>query len=543
MNETRDLPVADRSGQVWSRRIRMAALAVIAVSLVALSRHVPIDRVLAATEARIFAAGWWGPVLFGVVYVGAVLVFVQGAALTLACGAIFGLWWGTALVSVASTVAAALAFLIGRHVAREPVRRRASRSPRFAAIDEAIGSRGWKIVALLRLSPAMPFSLGNYLFGVTSIRFVPYVVTSWLAMLPGTFMYVYLGHLGRAGVSVASGASGGRTPAQWAMLGVGLLATIAVTVYVTRIARSAIRENMKQSPAPPVAARSRASLPGTIAAAVTALLIAGAAGFASARPGLVSGLFGPPRVTLAESYQPNPDGPTFDHSTFDGLLQTHVSAEGGWVDYGGLADGVDALDRYITALADAPVDQMGRDQRLALLINAYNAFTLRLILDHAPLASIRDIPPAERWEATRWTVGGHTWSLSQIEHERIRPHFADPRIHFALVCAAVGCPPLRNEAYRAERLDAQLDDQARYVHTHDRWFEFDSPGDALQLTSLYDWYGSDFAQSAGSAVAFAARYSPSLARALDDGRRPVVRFLDYDWSLNRRREDRSAPGQ
>lgn len=102
-----------------------------------------------------------------------------------------------------------------------------------------------------------------------------------------------------------------------------------------------------------------------------------------------------------------------------------------------------------------------------MLINAY---TIQLILDHYPLASIQDIPGDQRWDAVRWRVGPHTWSLNQIDHEQIRPKCAEPRIHFALVCAAVGCPPLRNEAYTAARLEEQLAGQSAYVHSHPRWF-------------------------------------------------------------------------
>jgi uncharacterized membrane protein YdjX (TVP38/TMEM64 family) len=141
---------------------------------------------------------------------------------------------------VASTTAAALAFLIARYFAREAIEKKAAGNPKFDAIDRAIGAKGWKIVALLRLSPAIPFSLGNYLYGLTSIRFWPYVLSSWIAMLPGTFLYVYLGHAGAQGLQAAAGetADTGRL----VLLGVGLVATIAVTIYVTVLALRAIRE-------------------------------------------------------------------------------------------------------------------------------------------------------------------------------------------------------------------------------------------------------------------------------------------------------------
>jgi len=183
-------------------------------------------------------------------------------------------------------------------------------------------------------------------------------------------------------------------------------------------------------------------------------------------------------------------------------------------------------------VAEAPFEKLGRNEKLALLINAYNAFTVRLILDHRPLESIQDIPEEERWRARRWRIGGKPVSLDQLEHEEIRPHFEEPRIHFALVCAAVGCPPLRTEAYAAERLDEQLEDQARTVHSNDAWFRFDAEAGVAHLTKLYDWYAGDFEQVAGAVLDYAARYSPKLRQALDAGAEPEVEWIPYDWSLN-----------
>jgi len=190
------------------------------------------------------------------------------------------------------------------------------------------------------------------------------------------------------------------------------------------------------------------------------------------------------------------------------------------------------LDEYLDAVAAAPFDVMGRNQKLALLINAYNAFTLKLILDHQPIDSIMDIPDAERWDAVCWNVGGYVWSLNQIEHEQIRPKFAEPRVHFALVCAAVGCPPLRNEAYDAARIDQQLEDQTEYVHRHQTWFRFDAQAKVVRLTKLYNWYGSDFEQTNQSVLQFAARFSPELKQALENDASPRVEWLPYDWKLN-----------
>jgi hypothetical protein len=240
-------------------------------------------------------------------------------------------------------------------------------------------------------------------------------------------------------------------------------------------------------------------------------------------------LLGPP-VVAVETYAVGPAGPTFDHASYDGLLRRHVDE--GWVDYAGLRAEEAELDAYLAALAQAPFDDLGRDEKLALLINAYNAATLKLILDYYPLESINDIPAARRWSDRRWVVGGRTWSLDEIEHEQIRPHFVEPRIHFALVCAAIGCPILRSEAYDAARLDAQLEAQMVYCHNHERWFRIDANGQNVQLSSLYDWYRTDFASADRTVLEFIAPYVEPLRVALAAGVMPAVRFLDYDWTLN-----------
>ena len=217
-------------------RLRWVAIAAAIALVLAMMRIVPIDRGIAVFEEWVAALGLWGPLVFAVVYVLAALAFVPGSLLTLAAGAVFGLGLGTVVVSLASTLTAATAFLIARYLARARVEVAARADARFAAIDAAVGKGGWKIVGLLRLSPAVPFSLSNYLFGLTPVRFIPYAVTSFVAMLPGTFLYVYLGYAGRVGAEAAAG-DAGRSPLEWALLAVGLLATVAVTVYVTRLAR------------------------------------------------------------------------------------------------------------------------------------------------------------------------------------------------------------------------------------------------------------------------------------------------------------------
>ena len=209
------------------------------IGLFLVVRALPWDELGEAFEAGIRRWGVWGPVFFAAIYAIAVVCLVPGSLLTLAGGAVFGLLKGTLIVSLAATLGAALAFLIARYLLRRRVEDYVRRSPRLSAVDRAIGEQGWKIVALLRLSPAVPFTLQNYLYGVTAIRFWPCVLTSWIAMLPGTFMYVYLGSLGQEAI-----AGGETTTGEWIARGVGLLATIAVTVYITRLARRAMQERI-----------------------------------------------------------------------------------------------------------------------------------------------------------------------------------------------------------------------------------------------------------------------------------------------------------
>ena len=479
--------------------VTWGSITIIVVSLLVLVRILPTQEALRFVQTTVANLGGWGPLVFGLAYVVAGLLFVPGAALTLAAGALFGLLAGTITVSLASTTTAALAFLIARHGARRQVADLARRSPRFAAIDQAIGTGGWRIVALLRLSPAVPFSLGNYLYGITAVRFWPYVLASWAFMLPGTFLYVYIGHLGVTGVAAAADRSSAASFGRIALLIVGLAATVSVTAYVTRLARRALANRTAavertangpaQDPAP--AERQPPRLPRLLPLVAGSFAVAAIA--ACAQQGRLRSLLGPSQVTLKETYEAKPGGPTVDHGQFDALLRKHVGS-GGWVDYAGLAGDAAKLDQYLAAVRRAPLDKLGRNERLALLINAHNAFTLKLILEHwndGKLQSIKEIPAQQRWDAVRWNVGGYTWSLNQIEHEQVRPKFREPRIHFALVCAAVGCPPLRSEAYTGARLDEQLADQAKYVHTHDRWFRYERGADSVALTRLYDWFGDD----------------------------------------------------
>lgn len=187
-----------------------------------------------------------GVIVFIAVYVLATVFFIPGSILTLGAGVVYGVLVGTVWVSIASTLGATMAFIVGRYLARDWVASRVSNNPRFAAIDEAVGREGWKIVGLTRLSPIFPFNLLNYAYGLTGVKLGHYFLASWIGMLPGTVMYVYLGSvLG----SLAAIGERSRTTVDWIIYGIGLVATVIVTVVVTRVAKRALASRMESEEA------------------------------------------------------------------------------------------------------------------------------------------------------------------------------------------------------------------------------------------------------------------------------------------------------
>jgi len=191
--------------------------------------------------AWVSGLGVWGPVVFILGYAVAVICFVPGSLLTLAAGAIFGVVTGVVYVFVAATLGAAGAFLVSRYVARAAVERRIAGNPRFAAVDRAVAAEGRKIVFLLRLSPVFPFTLLNYALGLTRVRFGDYLIAS-VGMIPGTLLYVYYGKLAGDVAALAGGAAVEKGAGYWAVLAIGLVATVVVTTIVTRSARRALGE-------------------------------------------------------------------------------------------------------------------------------------------------------------------------------------------------------------------------------------------------------------------------------------------------------------
>lgn len=183
--------------------------------------------------------GYLGFIVYAGAYIGATVLFIPGSLLTLGAGFIFGVVKGSVIVSIGSVIGAAFAFLISRYLARERIEKRFGQNSKFKAIDSAIGKEGGKIILLLRLTPLLPFNLSNYLYGLTAVRFWHYVLASWIGMMPATVLYVYIGSLGK---TAAEAATGGMDSGKLALNIVAFLATVAVTFYVTRIARKALKE-------------------------------------------------------------------------------------------------------------------------------------------------------------------------------------------------------------------------------------------------------------------------------------------------------------
>ena len=243
----------------------------------------------------------------------------------------------------------------------------------------------------------------------------------------------------------------------------------------------------------------------------------------------------------------------FDHDyrAYARLLRDHIS--GARVDYAKLTRSRQALDGVATELgqiSETDLDAWSREHRLAYWINAYNIFTLKVIVDNYPIRgswfgfsprnSIKRIDGV--WDRLTWKAGGREVTLDQIEHEILRPGFDEPRFHFTVNCAAIGCPPLRSEPYRVDLLDRQLILAARDFLASDLGLQVN--GSTLRVSSLFKWYGEDFisqfahlidtdrSEKERAILGVIAQYGPAKAAALAQEGRARIRFLKYDWALN-----------
>ena len=222
---------------------RLVALIAIVIALFLGMKFLLLREWLRNFNEWVSRMGVVGIFIFIIVYAVATVLLAPGSVLTISAGFVFGLWKGFLAVSVGATLGASLAFLIARFIARDKVEAIARRNEKFRKIDNAIGKQGAKLIFLLRLSPVIPFNLSNYFYGLTAVKYWPYVLASWIGMIPGTFLYVYIGAAGKAAVSAAADGEEMKHGWQyWTLISFGLAATVVVTIWVTKIARDALKK-------------------------------------------------------------------------------------------------------------------------------------------------------------------------------------------------------------------------------------------------------------------------------------------------------------
>jgi hypothetical protein len=266
---------------------------------------------------------------------------------------------------------------------------------------------------------------------------------------------------------------------------------------------------------------------------------------------LASRLFSEEQVSAEEA------SPPMNYAAYAAALQHYVNDDG-LVNYKGLKAKSTDLDAFTTALAalePTVYDRWSDKDKIAFWLNAYNAFTLQAIVTHYPIRpsllgslrfpknSIRQIPGV--WTELRFAVMGRQMTLDEIEHETLRKQFNEPRIHVALVCAAMGCPPLRNEPYTGDTLEAQLVDQTRRMLGHPLKFRIDRKAGQVYLSSIFKWFGDDFVKTYGANGKFAGHSDTEkavlhfISQHLEDNDQSYIinsqyglTYLDYDWSLN-----------
>lgn len=220
-----------------------------------------------------------------------------------------------------------------------------------------------------------------------------------------------------------------------------------------------------------------------------------------------------------------------DHSAWTKLLKKHVRQDG-FVNYQSLLEDKPKLNAYTQDLSENPPAEGWTDsEKIAYWINVYNAFTVKLIVDNYPLESIKDLNPTLSvpllrtvWTQKWFQIGGKDFSLDQVEHKILRKDFEEPRIHFAVNCASVSCPILRQEAYTADRLDQQLDEQARVFINDERRNRIEQ--NEVEISKIFSWFTGDFTNGQ-ALIAFLNQYSETM---IDEDAK--VTYMDYEWGLN-----------
>lgn len=222
---------------------------------------------------------------------------------------------------------------------------------------------------------------------------------------------------------------------------------------------------------------------------------------------------------VAEGKQIAPGKPT--HDLWDELLRKYVTADGK-VNYAGFQKDKAALESYLGGLTRNPVqDDWSRNEKMAYWINAYNAFTVKLIVDNYPVSSIMKLHNGKAWDVKWIQLGSKTYTLNNIENDILRPKYKDARIHFAVNCAAESCPPLLNRAFTADKLESQLEQQAKAFINNAKYNSISA--NSVAISRIFEWYAGDF----GNIVDYLNKYSNTRINA-----NATVKYQEYDWALN-----------
>ncbi len=486
--------------------LRLVALLALLVLAGAIIRFTPAGDFFSREGIFAFIEGLrgsvWAPLLFVALYTGAMVLALPGTILTLTGGAVFGFWGGFLLNTIGANLGANGAFLLARKLGRRGVQGLAGEGLQnhLARLDAATERHGFRGLLVLRLIPVVPFNGLNFGAGLTAMRWRDYAGATLLGILPGTAVYTFFAD------ALLQGSREASREAFLRVLVAGLLLALLAVM-------------------PLILKKLRVTAPG-------AILLA-----------LIAGGFLTPTQAAA---QPLPS-----HTPFTELLSRVVVDDR--VDYAALAADRAPLDRYLDSLAAVTppaLQAASREDRLAFWINAYNACMLRLVVDHYPIRRERvglfqrarivaaGYPENSVWQIRdvfsrdHCRIAGADRSQDEIEHEIIRPEFQEPRIHFAVNCAALSCPVLWPEAYEGSRLDEQLDRAVfRLMGTPNHFrIEIGTPA-TLHLNRVLDWYSEDFGGVEGL-KRFFGDYLSGRDRELVIASDTRVRFFEYDWTLN-----------
>jgi uncharacterized membrane protein YdjX (TVP38/TMEM64 family) len=477
--------------------LKLAALATLLVGGALVAAFTPVGDYLSRDGIGI-AIDWLraskaAPLIYVVAYAAATTLAIPGSFLTLAGGAIFGVVQGTIYTTIGANIGANAAFGVARFLGRSGVQRLAG--DRLDRLDRATSNHGFRGLLTLRLIPAVPFNALNFGSGLTAISWSSYALATAIGIFPGTVVYTMFADALLAGSREAS---------QGALIRV--LISGALLILLSFL--------------PSIAKKFGVRVPGA-----AALIVAMAAAV--------------PAGSLVA--QPLPSNDAFNR-VLEGVVRQPL------VDYAALTEQSDQLDAYLALLAEtdpAAVAGASREEQLAFWINAYNACMLRLVANHYPIEksgglfsrirnSVAGRPANSVWQISdvfsrkHCRIAGEERSQDDIEHSIIRP-MGEPRIHFAVNCAAISCPVLWPEAYEADRLDEQLDRAVtRLVQTP---AHFAVEGSTIRMNKVLDWFKDDFGGEAGLRTFFAPYLTDEAASLIVDPS-SEIHFFEYDWTLN-----------